>query len=57
MAAAIEFYFDFSSPYGYLASQRIDEVAEAYGREVAWKPFCSAPCSRRPGRGRCSTSP
>ncbi len=39
MAAAIEFYFDFSSPYGYLAAQRIDEVVEEFGREVAWKPF------------------
>ncbi|MCH8138462.1 MAG: 2-hydroxychromene-2-carboxylate isomerase [Proteobacteria bacterium] len=39
MAAAVEFYFDFSSPYGYLAAQRIDEVVEEYGREVAWKPF------------------
>ncbi len=39
MAAAIEFYFDFSSPYGYLAARRIDAVAEEYGREVAWKPF------------------
>ncbi len=39
MAAAIEFYFDFSSPYGYLAAQRIEEVAEGYDREVLWKPF------------------
>lgn len=39
MAAVIEFYFDFSSPYGYLTAQRIDEVVEEYGREVAWKPF------------------
>ncbi len=39
MAAAIEFYFDFSSPYGYLAAQRIDETVEEYGREVDWKPF------------------
>ncbi len=39
MAAAIEFYFDFSSPYGYLAAQRIEEVAEEYEREVLWKPF------------------
>ena len=39
MAAAIEFYFDFSSPYGYLAARRIDEVVAEYGREVAWKPF------------------
>jgi len=33
------FYFDFSSPYGYLAAQRIDEVAERQGRTVAWRPF------------------
>ncbi len=39
MAEPIEFYFDFSSPYGYLAAQRIDEIGERYGREVAWKPF------------------
>ncbi len=39
MPAAIEFYFDFSSPYGYLAAQLIDGIAEEYGREVAWKPI------------------
>ena len=39
MAARIEFYFDFSSPYGYLAAQRIDDVGAKHGREVAWKPF------------------
>ncbi len=55
MAAAIEFYFDFSSPYGYLAAQRIDETVEEYGREVDWKPF--QPCSRSPVRGRCPMFP
>lgn len=39
MAAAIDFYFDFSSPYGYLASTRIDELAARHGRSVAWRPF------------------
>ena len=39
MAQAIEFYFDFSSPYGYLAAQRIDQIGERHVREVAWKPF------------------
>ena len=39
MAAAIEFYFDFSSPYGYLAAQRIEEVIEGSGREAVWKPI------------------
>jgi 2-hydroxychromene-2-carboxylate isomerase len=39
MAEPIEFYFDFSSPYGYLAAQKIDGIGERHGREVVWKPF------------------
>jgi 2-hydroxychromene-2-carboxylate isomerase len=38
MAAPIDFYFDFSSPYGYLASQKIEALAAKYGREVDWHP-------------------
>lgn len=38
MAAAIDFYFDFSSPYGYLAAQKIDALAAKYGRTVDWHP-------------------
>ena len=39
MPDPIEFYFDFSSPYGYLASERIDAIAARHGREVAWRPY------------------
>ena len=39
MADPIDFYFDFSSPYGYLASQVIDELAASHGRTVIWRPF------------------
>lgn len=39
MTQAIEFYFDFSSPYGYLAAQRVDGIGARHGRTVAWKPF------------------
>ena len=35
----IDFYFDFSSPYGYLASQKIEALAERHGRSVAWHPM------------------
>lgn len=38
MTAPIDFYFDFSSPYGYLAAMRIDALAAAHGRQVAWHP-------------------
>jgi 2-hydroxychromene-2-carboxylate isomerase len=37
-ADPIEFYFDFSSPYSYLASEKIDEIAAKYGRKVKWRP-------------------
>jgi 2-hydroxychromene-2-carboxylate isomerase len=39
MAAAIDFYFDFSSPYGYLASQKIEALAAKHGRTVVWHPI------------------
>lgn len=39
MPKPIDFYFDFSSPYGYIASQKIDALAAKYGREVLWRPF------------------
>jgi 2-hydroxychromene-2-carboxylate isomerase len=38
MPAPIDFYFDFSSPYGYFASTRIDAIAARHGREVNWRP-------------------
>jgi len=38
MANPIDFYFDFSSPYGYLASTRIDALAANHGRSVVWRP-------------------
>ena len=39
MSAPIEFWFDFSSPYSYLASERIDELAAKHGRKVKWRPI------------------
>jgi len=39
MATAIEFYFDFSSPYSYLASETIEPLAARYGRGVEYKPM------------------
>ena len=39
MPRPIEFYFDFVSPYGYLAATKIDALADRYGRTVEWRPF------------------
>ena len=63
MSDPIEFYFDFSSPYGYLASERIDAIAARHGREAAWRPYLmgvamkvtgSAPVVNRPMLGAYS---
>ncbi|MGC3963013.1 MAG: 2-hydroxychromene-2-carboxylate isomerase [Rhodocyclaceae bacterium] len=37
--APIDFYFDFSSPYGYLASELIDDLAARHDRPVVWHPI------------------
>lgn len=39
VATPIEFYFEFASPYGYLASTQIDAIGARHGREVAWHPI------------------
>jgi 2-hydroxychromene-2-carboxylate isomerase len=38
MSAPIVFYFDFTSPYSYLASELIDDLAARHGRQVQWRP-------------------
>lgn len=39
MSDPILFYFDFTSPYSYLASEKIDALAEKFGRKVQWRPI------------------
>ncbi len=39
MSDAIVFWFDFSSPYSYLASELIDTLAVKYERKVKWRPI------------------
>jgi 2-hydroxychromene-2-carboxylate isomerase len=36
--SAIEFWFDFSSPYSYLAAEKIDALAASHQRIVHWHP-------------------
>lgn len=39
MSQLMTFYFDFSSPYGFLASQKVGELATSIGRGIAWRPY------------------
>ncbi|MDA1089099.1 MAG: 2-hydroxychromene-2-carboxylate isomerase [Proteobacteria bacterium] len=39
MSDPIQFYFDFSSPYGYFAALKIDDLAASFDRDVVWRPM------------------
>jgi 2-hydroxychromene-2-carboxylate isomerase len=51
MSNPIEFYFDFSSPYGYLAACQIDDLAGELGRSVVWRPYLMGAAMKVTGRG------
>jgi 2-hydroxychromene-2-carboxylate isomerase len=38
MSAPIDFYFDFTSPYSYLASEQIEALAARHGRALCYRP-------------------
>lgn len=39
MKKKVEFYYDLSSPYSYLASTQIETICEKHDAELEWKPF------------------
>lgn len=39
MTKPVEFFFDFISPYGWFAAERIGGIARAHARAVAWRPL------------------
>ena len=57
MAEPIEFWFDFSSPYSYLASELIDDLAAKYGRKVKWRPIMLGAAFKASGLPLLTTVP
>lgn len=49
MADPVEFLFDFASPYSYLASEKIDDLAAKFGRKVKWRPILLGPVFKATG--------
>jgi 2-hydroxychromene-2-carboxylate isomerase len=49
MSAPIGFYFDFSSPYGFVASEKIEALAAKHGRSVDWHPILLGVAFRETG--------
>jgi 2-hydroxychromene-2-carboxylate isomerase len=57
MSALIDFYFDFSSPYGYFASCRIDAIGKRHGCQVIWRPYLMGPVMKMTGAVPLSDRP
>lgn len=57
MSAPIDFYFDFSSPYGYLASELIEALAARHGRSVLWHPTLLGVAFKATGAAPLATVP
>jgi len=57
MSLQLEFYFDFSSPYGYFAASRIARLAELYNRLVVWRPFLLGAVFKVTGSGPLPSLP
>ena len=55
--APLEFYFDFSSPYSYLASEKIDALAARFGRKVKWRPILLGVVFKTTGAAPLTTVP
>ena len=47
--APVDFYFEFSSPYGYIAAERADEFEKRLGRPLAWHATLLGPVFKMTG--------
>lgn len=50
MAAPIDFYFEFSSPYGYIASRLVEGAEQRIGRPFRWRPMLLGPVMKITGQ-------
>jgi 2-hydroxychromene-2-carboxylate isomerase len=57
MPEPLEFYFDFSSPYGYLASTQIEALAARHGRGVVWRPILLGAIFKTTGQSPLTAQP
>ena len=39
MSGVIDFFYEFASPYSYIAAQRLPALAATAGRTVRWRPI------------------
>ena len=57
MGKPVDFYFEFSSPYGYIASQLADALEQRIGRPLAWHPILLGPVFKMTGQAPLTEVP
>ncbi|MEQ8664587.1 MAG: 2-hydroxychromene-2-carboxylate isomerase [Rhodospirillales bacterium] len=57
MPEPIDFYFDFSSPYGYLAAEKIEQVVAPFGRDLRWRPILLGAAFKQTGSAPLVSQP
>jgi 2-hydroxychromene-2-carboxylate isomerase len=57
MSTPIDFYFEFSSPYGYIASELVEEVERRTGRAMTWRPILLGPMFKATGQAPLTEIP
>ena len=55
--APIDFYFEFSSPYGYIAAQLAEDFEKRVGRPLKWRPLLLGPIFKVTGQAPLSDIP
>lgn len=57
MPATLDFYFEFSSPYGYLASTQVEALAAETGLTLHWHPILLGPMFKAMGSAPLTNIP
>ena len=55
--APVDFYFEFSSPYGYIASRLADDLEQRIGRPLRWRPILLGPIFKLTGQAPLTQLP
>ena len=55
--APIDFYFEFSSPYGYIASHLAEDLERRIGRALRWRPILLGPIFKVTGQAPLTNVP
>ncbi len=53
----VRFFFDYNSPYSYIASLQVEEICDRHGAELVWEPFVIGGIFKEDGTNPAFTIP